>query len=446
MRLSTLLLLTCLAAFAGCSQFVIKPPITPDAGKGDSGTPFDAGVRSDAGLPLAEACTALNLNRCAYFIRCGLVEDSMAGRDACVRELEATWCGPLTWPPHVIAGGLKFDPVKAETCATAFATWSCAEYASLPPSCESIVKPRQALGEPCYDGFTECTEGVCKGATCPRTCQARGLAQAPCTTDGDCRTGLFCRVSPFNPVNGECAAFGSTGAPCQADRECLIGLHCVEQFCRVLPNAGEPCLNGACTDSAYCDATRVDGGTCLARKGETAPCDGDQCQSVLECDPIDHLCLRDEVNSGDPCSAAQTCPTGETCLHDDAQTKGTCGAPGDVGATCISHDDCLAHLACLGGDGGLSCQPRRVSGSACTDARECFDTAVCANGKCVERGLPMQECSSDVPCRWGLCHDDGDGGVGVCGSLLGAGLSCSSGAECASGLCDNGTCIGRCLP
>lgn len=436
-----------LATSVGCAAFTL-PPNNPDAGRLDAGVgpTDDAGSRTDAGFNPVEACRALNLNRCAYFIRCGLLEDSPEGRDACLRELEATWCGPSTWPPHVLAGALRFDPVKADTCGTAFATWSCEEFASLPDSCASFLKPRAALGEDCFDGFTECTEGVCRGSLCPRTCQVRAFADDQCRSDAECRTNLFCKFSPFSPSSGVCATFGANGGECDQDRECLVGLHCVNRECRVLPSDGEGCLAGRCEATAFCDGANLDGGVCVTRKGETAQCSGDECQPALICDPIDSRCIRRLLSSGDACKPGQSCPTGEVCLGGSVRTSGLCGPPLEQGLACLSTGDCEAHLACLGEpDAGSLCRPRKPGGHACLDDRECFQSARCIKSVCTELGLPSDECSDEIGCRWGLCRPNSTDG-GVCGSLLGAGLSCTTNAQCASGICENGTCIGRCLP
>ncbi|MFT3710573.1 MAG: Dickkopf N-terminal cysteine-rich domain-containing protein [Archangium sp.] len=430
---------------ASCGTFLKLPP-TVDAGRADAGNnPGDGGVRPDAGISPVEACKTLNLNRCAYFIRCGLIEDAVSSLEACVREMEATWCGPMTWPPHVAIGALKFDAVKAETCATAFETWSCREYADLPDSCQTFLRPRAALGENCFDGFTECTEGVCRGAVCPRTCQARAFADEACTNDNECRSNLFCRLSPFSPSSGVCSVYGLADADCTADRECTTGLHCVGQKCRVLPGAQEPCLLGTCGDTSYCDDANLDGGICVTRKGETSLCSGDQCQPALVCDALDSRCVRRLLSSGDACLPSQQCPVGEVCIGGTARAAGMCGRPLDVGSSCATNIDCLEHLACLDdGDGGWACGNRVDAGTRCEDDRECFSSARCVNHACAELSLPTEACSDDQGCRWGLCRVNGD--AGVCGSLLGAGLDCVVGEQCASGLCDNGTCIGRCLP
>lgn len=430
----------------GCGKL---PILFPDAGRTDSGVDpvTDSGVRLDGGVSFADACKTLNLNRCAYFIRCGLVEDTMEGRDACVKQLEVTWCGPLTWPPHVTAGALRFDAVKAETCGTAFATWSCDEFNALPDSCLTFLKPRAALNEPCFDGYSECTEGVCRGSVCPRTCQARGFSGESCSSDSECRQSLYCRRSPFMPTVGVCTALGPVGAACELDADCLVGLNCVSQQCRLLPSSGEACLSGRCGDSAYCDVLTADAGVCVTRRGEMATCDGDECQAVLVCDVLAQRCLRREVGSGDACSASQVCPTNETCIGVSARDAGTCGAPLAPGEPCVNHDDCQAHLACrTDGDAGLACRPRAAAGSSCVSARDCFTSATCLQGTCQQRPLPTEACSDVLSCRWGLCREASAGDGGVCGSLLTAGMTCRTNEQCASNICAAGTCIGRCLP
>jgi hypothetical protein len=95
-------------------------------------------------------------------------------------------------------------------------------------------------------------------------------------------------------------------------------------------------------------------------------------------------------------------------------------------------------------DAGSRCQLRVDAGVPCDADRECHASARCVEHVCTELSLPSEPCSDVQGCRWGLCRVNAD--AGVCGSLLGAGLSCARGEQCASGLCDNGTCIGRCLP
>lgn len=437
-------------ALTPACAFAPSAPPDFDAGKRDSGPQPqpDSGMRGDAGLTAVDACPFLNANRCAYLARCGLIEDTPQARQECARAFEATWCGPTTWLNHVVKGALKYDPVRAEACGEGFRTQACGEFEMLPDSCTRFLLPRVQLGGDCYDNYTECLDGVCRGSSCPRTCQPRGLLDDPCSIDGDCRTGLYCKLSPFMPNAGQCANFGSQGAPCENDKQCLQGLHCLSQMCRVLPAPGDPCAQGQCAEAAYCDpAATSDGGVCLARKQEGALCAEGECQSLLVCDPLRGTCEKARLSSGEPCSLAQQCPAGQVCLGANARTLGLCMPPQLENAPCGTHLDCQAHLACQTADGGLTCQRRVAEGRSCDSERLCRASASCTGSTCVELPLQGESCAETRVCRWGLCRDlvNSDGGA-VCGPLLSAAQPCSRGDECASGSCLNGTCAARCVP
>lgn len=437
-------LLVLLGACGGLAPFF---PL-PDAGKPDSGVtvPPDGGSKLDGGLTTTEACGVLNGNRCTYLARCGLIENTEQARQDCARGLEATWCGPLTWPAHVAKGALRYDPYRAEACAQSFLTQTCDEWATLSDSCNRFLLPRVPLGEDCYDGYAECSDGVCRGSSCPRTCQPRALLDEACTVDGDCRTGLYCKLSPFMPTVGQCAAYGTTGAACEGDAECVDGLHCVMQQCRLLPAPGLLCLEGECAETGYCDGLG-DAGVCLARKQEGASCTLGQCQTSLVCDPLRAMCVRLRLSSGDPCSLLQECPLGQTCLGATEQQPGVCHAPQSEGESCLTHHDCEAHLACDPADGGTTCQRRETAGGTCDVTRACQSGAVCASAVCTPLPLPGESCAETRACRWGLCRElaNVDGGA-VCGPLLSAAQPCLRNDECASGACVMGTCVARCVP
>lgn len=419
-----------------------------DAGRPDGGvqTTQDSGMPVDAGLTPTEACGALNGRRCDYLARCGLIDPDVMALMQCERFFEATWCGQLTWPRHVAAGALKYDPSRAEACAEAFTTQACGEWETLPDSCTRFLIPRVPLGGDCYDGFAECTDGVCRGSSCPRTCQPRALLDDPCSADGDCRSGLYCKLSPFMPTVGQCAAFGTNGTACESDKQCLEGLQCLSQQCRVLPLPGNPCVDGQCSEGGFCEGG-ADAGACLARKQEGATCAADQCASSLVCDPIRGVCVKVQLSSGDLCSLAQQCPMGEVCLGASASSGGVCHAPHTEGESCESHLDCEGHLACQPVDGGMACLRRAEAGGRCLSSDVCQTGAVCSGSICTELPLPGDSCAETRACRWGLCRDlvNTDGGA-VCGALLSAAQPCTRAEECASGACVSNACVARCVP
>ena len=435
------------ALSAACSFAPSHVP--PDGGKQDGGATItpDSGMRVDAGLAPSEACAVLNAKRCAFLARCGLIDDQAQARQDCERSFEATWCGPMTWPSHVAAGTLRYEPARAEACAEAFLTQACGEWEVLPDSCTRFLVPRVPLGAECYDGFAECTDGVCRGSSCPRTCQPRALLDDPCSVDGDCRTGLYCKPSPFMPTTGQCAAYGTNGTACEGDRQCLEGLQCIGQMCRVLPLPGTACVEGQCSEAGFCEGAASDAGVCEPRKQEGAACVDDQCLSTLVCDPLRWVCVKVRLSSGDTCSLSQECPLGEVCLGASNQNAGMCRSPQSEGEGCASHFDCETHLACQGADGGSTCQRRAEPGATCQSAEICQSGSVCSSSMCTPLPLPGQSCAETRACRWGLCRDlaNTDGGA-VCGALLSAAQPCLRPEECASGSCVGGTCMARCVP
>jgi hypothetical protein len=425
-----------------------------DAGVTDGGRPLsdggaaDAGVsQRDAGLPLAQACETLNRERCAYLQRCGLVGDAPAETGRCAALLAATWCGPGTWPSRVAPGvdTLRYDALLAHDCASAFAERPCAEHQSLPASCGAFLKPAANLRQPCYDGFQECAEGVCRGAACPRTCQPRGITGEVCRVDADCVTQLFCRPSATTPGVGTCIAYAGLDEPCDPDTRCLEGLSCLQSQCRRLPTAGGACLAGRCDEQSLCDAA-LDGGTCVPRRPRGAACAPGQCLPGLICLSLTGACEpRALGQAGAACALEQDCPPGTGCIGATPSSLGACEPLRQDGAACARHDDCLPHLACLHRDGGATCERRRALDSACGDARECGAQATCAQGRCVALPLPEEACTTAGACLWGACVTTQAMQL-TCVAPQGPGAPCAKGGDCASGRCTMGACLAPCGP
>lgn len=445
---SAFLLLGALLGVA-CSTSLPWDFASGDGGRADAGAPptRDGGSPgSDGGLPFARACDTLLAERCAYLVRCGLLADDAASLEACHSGLTATWCGPTTWPGHVAVGTLRYDALHGQACAEAFATRACGEWRTLPDACHRLTQPAVLLRQPCYDGFDECLEGVCRGAACPRLCQPRGQLGEACRVSADCRSSLFCRPSLTMPGSGQCAARGPVGSPCEADSHCLDGHYCLEGLCRLLPAVGASCPGGRCVDSAWC-APDADAGACRGRKGLGAACDGDECEATLVCDPLSSACAEAKVGAGNPCSPVQLCQAGLTCVGLTSDSAGLCLSPQELGAACAQSGDCRAHLACLPGDGGRACSPRLADGAPCAEDRHCLASSHCVAGRCAPLPLPGEPCATSHRCRWGLCREVPRTDAGwVCGALLGAGEACATSAECASGTCAGGACIASCQP
>jgi hypothetical protein len=164
---------------------------------GQGGGTGGSASNPDAGLAFKTACTTLVEKRCGYFVRCGLLEESPAARSDCAAWLSATWCGAARWPAHVEGGLLTYDPLAGQSCADAFATRACEDYETLPTVCGRLTAPNSALYHACYDGYLECTEGVCRGAACPaRACPSGRLEMSASST---ATAGLRCTATARGP-------------------------------------------------------------------------------------------------------------------------------------------------------------------------------------------------------------------------------------------------------
>lgn len=425
----------------------------PDGGVPDGGTwtgdaGADAGVPpQDAGLPVDAACEVLNRSRCEYLARCGLIGDTADDLERCQRRFTASWCGPGTWPLRVAppVQTLRYDGRMAQDCADAFAMRACGEWEVLPESCVNFLKPFASLRQACYDGYLECVEGVCRGAACPRSCQARGVAGEVCRADADCVARLYCRPSSATPGIGTCAAWAGLGEACDAETRCLDGLWCYANQCVQLPPVGRPCFLGRCDLDGWCDRT-LDGGTCVMRKARGTGCLPGQCLADLLCGALSGVCEPIVLDSpGVPCTGEQRCPSGTVCVGWTADAPGICEAPHSEGEACTRHEDCKPHLACLPSDGGSACARRRADGEPCTDARGCRVQSTCVKGECRALEEPGQSCDETKACLWGTCVDAGTAGL-KCVPPLGPGAGCTSSAQCASGRCEQGVCLAACTP
>ncbi len=440
-----------LGAMAACGSRPPPPRPPLDGGVAGGGTGGGVGASgagggaSGVGLPVAQACPRLNARRCEALRRCGLVGDDTGAYRDCVAFFTATWCGPTRWLPRVEVGTLRYDPVRAQACADDFLTRACADVTTEPSSCQRFLSPAVPLGGGCYDGFSECVDGVCRGGGCPRRCLSRGGVGESCLTTADCATGLTCRPGTGSSGN-QCATPSLENEPCGPTQPCGPGLACVGASCRRLPLPEQACLQGRCDETSVCVMT-ADGGLCEARRDAGVTCDDDsECLPTMLCDATLQACAPQQLTApGAECSARQRCPAGTTCLLEQGTNRGTCGALRDDGGVCQRATDCQGHLTCVSTDGGSVCAPRREDGAPCATARECRAFSTCVSGTCVPLPALGDACAADRPCLWGTCLDGPDGGS-VCAETQGPGQPCRSGNDCASGRCDQGTCTAACLP
>lgn len=434
-----------------CGQPVGNPDGgSQDAGQGDAGR--DGGVDAgtpDAGLAWGAACTVFNTRRCEYLRQCGLIAADDDARRDCLAWLTATWCGPSLWPSHVApaAGTLKYDPVEALGCADGFVGRACADYESLPAACSRFLSPNAYSRQACYDGYQDCTEGVCRGGACPRTCQPRGAAGEVCRLDTDCRTGLFCRVTNTAAGIGLCTAFGVGGASCDSQQLCGPGLNCLGSTCQSPPTEGSACPALICDATAWCQTT-PDGGICTGRGSLDQNCSDDvQCLDDLLCDTLRGKCEpRQLTQPGALCGSRQKCPVGTVCLGASVTQLGSCAAPRAEGEPCAVSSECNAHLSCTqANDGGRVCGGRAQAGSPCSFDRDCHVLSRCKLGSCVDLPVTGGSCEDTQECLWGPCSLQGDAGA-MCVERYGPGALCQSDMDCASQKCIAGRCLASCSP
>lgn len=418
-------------------------------GSSSSGGGSGGGSATDAGLPLLQACTVLNTRRCEALVRCGLLASTEAARRRCLAVMQSSWCGPSLWPSRVATSPptLRYDGVQAQACAEALRTRACSDWQDLPPACARITTAAASTTQACY-GDGECTDGVCRGAGCPRTCQAKGGLGEVCRTADDCRTGNYCRLANLATGVGQCVAYGQPMAACDSVERCAPGLACFEGKCVQPPLPGFSCLERLCTDDAFC-ALAADGGTCTPRLGPGASCtDDEQCQSGLLCEDVTRVCSSVRLSAPQSaCGPRQVCPPGTACIGGGPTTTGMCRPAKQLDERCAQASECAPQFACFARDGGAaaSCGPRAAAGDTCVDDVDCELYTVCRSGTCL--GLPLvgESCALTQRCLVGPCVAASDAGSS-CQTAFGPGIACKTAADCASAQCLAGRCLPSCGP
>jgi hypothetical protein len=308
----------------------------------------------------------------------------------------------------------------------------------------------------------------------------------PCTSQGRCGVGFFCRGNTCEAVLPE-----NTG--CNADFYCAPGLFCLNNLCK--PKAA---LGAACTSSSQ-GSVCVDGARCIDAVCRKPKADGEACQTTFNafdeesgeneclhaCDRVLGKCASLKLAfSGSPCSQWAVCSAPEVCrfgvTEDGRATVGTCGmsqagshcsisntpgaeacspgqrcvpntnqalagtcAPLETGA-CLKNRDCKSMQTCntagqcvtpLAGTAGQACLPDALF--------KCTFGLTCVGGMCRTSGQPGNPCKLDGSCEVGACTGDGLTG-GVCGAPRTDGSNCRSNTECESSSCVNKVCRSIC--
>ncbi len=325
----------------------------------------------------------------------------------------------------------------------------------------------------------DCPSGICNFGVCIPGPNGPGTL---CTTNAACWSGVcnfgFCverTVDEGSPctTNEVCASGACNFGICIASGSRADGLPCT---------TGAACAGGACNFS-LCDRPQLDGGLCShdgaclsgacnlgvcvseGAVGEGLPCTSDLACASEFCAgliyepgklPLPGICA---ARCGDgQCGALETC--GFTNVLARCPTDcGQCAA----GALCLSRFDCQSGIC----DFGLCSDGGEPNGSVCQTNGVCA-SGICNFGFCI--GAPQAAgvpCTTDAACRSGdctagfciqRCNDGFCDGLEKCGDvnaglectvdcgLCGNGALCVSNADCTSGICNFGFCIGGNLP
>lgn len=229
-----------------------------------------------------------------------------------------------------------------------------------------------------------------------------------CLGQEDC-FGLECRTIPDRPGLNQCVdqLHRCSVFPvfeCTAAGHCAEGHDCVEGYCvEVVLGLGEECERDEECESELCLNTYL-GQVC------TQNCDWTQ--------PLD------------------SCPAGFFCTERDRCGDGIC-VPGDAGegaldSECVQDTDCLTAFCSRrpSGSGAICTEPCTLEAPECPADHHCEDRDV-GCGTCVPDCHVHSDCPDELGCVFGSCRE-----------LQAEGELCASNEECASGVCESGTCEG----
>jgi hypothetical protein len=241
-----------------------------------------------------------------------------------------------------------------------------------------------------------CTDGAPSGAEtgldCGGICPPCAAGQS-CVAAGDCESGVCDSSVCQRPTCDDTLRNGD-----ETDTDCggICSKRCtVDQACQT----GHDCESGVCT-AGICQAPACDD---LTRNGS---------ETGVDC--------------GGPCGA---CQDGKPCGVDDDCQSNRCSSSICVNAGC---SDNMQNGDETDVDCGGSCPPCASTG-ACHASQDCGSlicdtvTKTCAEASCTDEVQNASE--SDLDC-----------GGGACPGCV-AGLRCSEGADCESGLCKSGVCM-----
>jgi hypothetical protein len=308
------------------------------------------------------------------------------------------------------------------------------------PAIQPICAAALGYGLTCGDGTCTALRETCQFAG-PGACQAdcgHCPSGAACAVHADCQTG-FCEGGACK--SDPAAAAGTCGdGVCDEHEGCGSSPPGCQPDCGACPlnlAPGEVAEGDRCSKDADCEAPEET--TLVANCATDYTCggelDGERCHWT-DSDCGDEDCLK--VDGKGTCTTEQ-----DNCFFDSSDCRSPARCSGTVcvdslttdGGPCGQHADCESGLCnfgfCRSGtqDNGTLC----TTDSACTSGQ-------CLAGFCVSIGCGDETCSAPAETCYSTgalsCQDD-------CGGCPN-GTPCIHNADCASGICNFGFCIGAC--
>jgi len=295
---------------------------------------------------------------CERLTRCGAFADTAT----CTAYFRPAF--DLDLRAAIGAKRVRYDPADAHACHAALATMSCdqtaAEVRTALADCARVFTGSLAADAECAFDL-ECASGECDVGICiPNTCcYGRCLAEVEAALDEPCDADRHCIGDAYCGTDDVCHRLATTGMPCTLDSNCDAGLACIGATelqagaCRALPLLGEACPYLRCAEiGAVCSPAQI----CVPVGAAGAVCTTDaECSEFRSCDPMTSRCA-DTPSLGMPCGGRCA---GEAWCALDGSSIGTCVAPQETAAPCLSNDQC-ASLFCEEGEFFDTCAERAI--------------------------------------------------------------------------------------
>jgi hypothetical protein len=248
----------------------------------------------------------------------------------CIARQKAVCVNSLAAP------GTGATAASTQSCADAYANWSCADWVNnVPPTACATQAGTRTTGQACeFNG--QCSTKWCllpTGARCG-TCADLPTVGSSCATSGCGSGGLYC-----DAVSRTCQPLVTTaGSQCDAG-SCGFGFGCV------IPKDG---------GSSSCQALATTAGAACDLLQQTAP----SCASYLGLSCYRFVCHQELfASAGATCGldrdagVTTRCQAGAQCESDAGVSTCVAAAADDAGCNTGAGIDCLPFARCVSSDG-----------------------------------------------------------------------------------------------